>query len=82
MQTRQTPYLLSRVPTPNIISPTVRVGLRVTSATRKVAQLQKQQGRRQEGRETEGKDGKKRGGGDEGRAAEKQKVWFWLGLFV
>lgn len=81
MQTRQTPYQLSRVPTPNIISLTVRVGLRVTSATRKVAQLEKQQGRRQEDRGTEGKDGKK-GGRDEGRAAEKQKVWFWLGLFV
>lgn len=79
MQTRQTPYLLSRVPTPNIISPTVRVGLRVTSATRKVAQLQKQQGRR-----TGKQRGKmeKKGGGDEGRAAEKQKVWLWLGLFV
>lgn len=81
MQTRQTPYQLSRVPTPNIISLTVGVGLRVTSATRKVAQLEKQQGRRQEDRGTEGKDGKK-GGRDEGRAAEKQKVWFWLSLFV
>lgn len=81
MQIRQTPDQLSRVPTPNIISLTVGVGLRVTSATRKVAQLEKQQGRRQEDRGTEGKDGKK-GGRDEGRAAEKQKVWFWLSLFV
>lgn len=58
-------------PTPTLILLAVRVGLRVTSATRKVAQLEKQQGRRQEDRGTEGKDGEK-AGGEEGRAAEKQ----------
>lgn len=67
-------------PTPTLILLAVRVGLRVTSATRKVTQLEKQQGRRQEDRGTERKDGEK-AGGEEGRAAEKQ-VWFWLGLFV